>query len=188
MNRTALVVIDIQNDYFPKGKFELENPLEAAENARRVIDRFHALGWPVIHIRHEQIRPGADFLLPGTWGNEIHESVAPQAGDVVFSKNFPNAFRETPLLGHLRDKGVDNLVITGMMTFMCVHGTARAASDLGFNCIVLHDATAARAISFNGVDVPASKVQAAFHGALSFAYAEVISTETYLQRVNTMES
>jgi nicotinamidase-related amidase len=69
------------------------------------------------------------------------------------------------------------------MTFMCVHATARAASDLGFRCIVLQDATAARAIAFNGLQVPAAHVQAAFHGALALAYAEVVDTDTYLQRL-----
>lgn len=183
MDKTALIVIDIQNDYFPGGKFELNEPEKAAENARRIIDGFHVEGRPVIYFRHEQVRPGADFLLPDTWGGEIHERVQPHPKDIVYAKHFPNAFRKTPLLSYLEDAGIQSLVLTGMMTFMCVHATARAASDLGFQCTVVHDATAARAIDFNGVDVPAEHVQAAFHGALAFVYAEVIDTDTYLQRL-----
>jgi nicotinamidase-related amidase len=183
MDKTALIIIDIQNDYFPGGQFELEEPEKAAENARQIIDGFRSKGWPVIYFQHEQIRPGADFLLPGSWGNEIHEKVQPQTGDMVLTKHFPNAFKETPLQSFLQAKGIQCLVLTGMMTFMCVHATARAASDLGFQCTVVHDATAARAITFNGVEVPADHVQAAFHGALALAYADVIDTHTCLQRL-----
>jgi len=183
MDKTALLVIDIQNDYFPGGKSELKGAQEAADNARKIIDAFHSKQRPVIHFRHEQIRPGADFLLPDTWGNQIHERAQPRAGDVVYPKNYPNAFKETPLQAHLQETGIESLVLTGMMTFMCVHATARAASDFGFQCTVVHDATAARAITFNGIEVPADHVQAAFHGALAFAYAEVLDTETYLQRM-----
>ena len=179
---TALLVIDIQNDYFPGGKFELEGPLEAAKQARKVIDAFRSGGRPVIHFRHESVRPGADFLLADTHGNQIHELVRPEAGEIVYPKHFPNALKETPLLSYLQQMGIESLVLVGMMTFMCVHGTARAASDLGFQCTVLHDATAARAISFDGLEIPAAHVQAAFHGALAFAYAEVVGTEAWLQR------
>jgi nicotinamidase-related amidase len=183
MNKTALFVIDIQNDYFPGGKFELEGPLEAAKQARKVIDAFRSKGRPVIHFQHETVRPGADFLLADTPGNQIHELVQPVAGEIVYPKHFPNAFKETPLLSYLKETGIESLVLVGMMTFMCVHGTARAASDLGFKCTVLHDATAARAIAFNGLEIPAAQVQAAFHGALAFAYAEVVSTDGWLQRM-----
>jgi nicotinamidase-related amidase len=183
MKKTALLVIDIQNDYFPGGKFELDQPLEAAENAFKVIETFHSKGLPVIYFRHEQIRPGADFLLPDSWGNQIHERVQPRLGDLVYTKHFPNAFKETPLLSYLQEADIQELVLTGMMTFMCVHATARAASDLGFRCTVLHDATAARAISFNGVEIPAAHVHAAFNGALAFAYGEVIGVDECLRRM-----
>jgi nicotinamidase-related amidase len=181
MSHTALIVIDIQNDYFPGGKCELEGPLAAAVQARKAMDAFRAHGLPVIHFQHVSIRPGADFLLADTPGNEIHELAQPMPDEVVYRKNFPNAFRETPLLPLLRETDIEEVVLAGMMTFMCVHATARAAVDLGFGCTVLHDATAAKAIAFNGVDVPAAQVQAAFHGALAFAYAEVMDTDTYLQ-------
>jgi nicotinamidase-related amidase len=183
MNEPALIVIDIQNDYFPGGKCELEKPLEAAAQARKAMDAFRAQGLPVIHIQHASIRPGADFLLADTPGMAIHELVQPMPDEIVYLKHFPNAFKETPLLPHLRESGIKELVLVGMMTFMCVHATARAASDLDFRCIVLHDATAAKAIAFNGVSVPAAHVQAAFHGALAFAYAEVTDTDAYLERL-----
>jgi nicotinamidase-related amidase len=183
MNQTALIVIDIQKDYFPGGKCELEGPLEAAAQARKVMDAFRTAQLPVIHFQHASIRPGADFLLADTPGSEIHELARPLPGEAVYPKHFPNAFKETPLLSHLRETGIKKVVLVGMMTFMCVHATARAASDLDFGCTVLHDATAAKAMAFNGVSVPAAQVQAAFHGALAFAYADVIATDAYLERL-----
>lgn len=183
MNQTALIVIDIQNDYFPGGRCELEEPLQAAARARNVMDAFRAHGMPVIHFRHESVRPKADFLLADTPGNAIHELAQPLPDELVYIKHFPNAFKETPLLPHLRKSGIKELVLVGMMTFMCVHATARAASDLDFRCTVLHDATAAKEIAFNGVHVSAAHVQAAFHGALAFAYAEVMGTEAYVRRL-----
>ena len=183
MNQAALIVIDIQNDYFPGGRCELERPLEAAAKARKVMDAFRAHPMPVIHIRHASIRPGADFLLADTPGSEIHELVEPLPDETVFLKHYPNSFKDTPLRGHLREAGIKEVVLVGMMTFMCVHATARAAVDLGFSCTVVHDATATKAIAFNGVDVPAAQVQAAFHGALAFAYAEVMDADGYLMRL-----
>jgi nicotinamidase-related amidase len=155
--------------------------LEAAGQARKMIGAFRAKGRPVIHFRHASIQPGADFLLPGTWGNEIHELVRPEAGEIVCPKHFPNAFRETPLLSGLREARIENLVIVEMMTFMCLPGTARAACDYGFRCTAVHDATAARAMAFQGLEIPAALARAAFHGALAFAYAEVLNTDACLQ-------
>ncbi len=57
--KTALILIDIQNDYFPGGRMELEDPLEAAAQARRLLDFFRQQGWPTVHIQHISTRPGA---------------------------------------------------------------------------------------------------------------------------------
>jgi nicotinamidase-related amidase len=95
----------------------------------------------------------------------------------VFRKHYPNSFRDTPLLGHLRDLGIDRLVVAGMMTQMCVDSTVRAAADLGFQCALAHDACATRALSFGGTTVPAESVQAAFLAALNGLFAKVESVD-----------
>jgi nicotinamidase-related amidase len=173
---TALLVIDIQNDYFPGGKMELESPLEAAKNARELLYCFREHGKKHVHIQHVSTRPGATFFLPGSRGTDIHDSVAHYEGEPIVQKHFPNSFRETELLDLLRGWETERLVICGMMTHMCVDATVRAAADLGFQVLVASDACATRALEFGGVQVPAAQVHAAFLAALQ-SYARVLPTE-----------
>lgn len=176
MNK-ALLIVDIQNDYFPGGAMELVGSPEAGRQAGRLLEAFRRKALPVIHIQHVSTRPGATFFIPGTPGVDIHDSVAPQAGETVFQKNFPNSFRETPLLAHLRELEVGQLVIAGMMTQMCIDTTTRAAADLGFQCLLAHDACATRDLSFGGATVPAAQVQTAFLAALNGLFARVLATD-----------
>lgn len=170
---TALLIIDIQNDYFPGGAMELTGSLAAGEQAGKLIAAFRRKALPVIHVQHISTRPGATFFVPGTPGVEIHASVAPRDDETIIRKNFPNSFRDTSLLQHLRDNRITRLVVAGMMTHMCVDSTVRAAGDLGFECVLAHDACATRALSFGGTTVPAATVHAAFLAALNGLFAKV---------------
>jgi len=176
---TALLVIDIQNDYFPGGKMELEGALEAGRKAGALLQCFREHSGKHIHIQHESIRPGATFFLPGSEGIRIHDSVPHYVGEPIVYKHFPNAFRETSLLELLRGWQTERLVICGMMTHMCVDATVRAAVDLGFEVWLAADACATRALRYGEELVPAAQVQAAFLAALS-SYAKVFSTEQVL--------
>jgi nicotinamidase-related amidase len=178
--KSALLLIDIQNDYFPGGKMELEGSLEATEKARQVLSRFRKKALPLAHIQHLSTRPGASFFIAGTEGAEIHAHVKPLSGEPVIRKHYPNAFRDTSLLEDLRKHDVRQVVIAGMMTHMCVDATTRAAFDYGFQCIVLQDACATRALSFNDEIIPARQVQAAFLAALGAVYAKITGTDNYL--------
>jgi nicotinamidase-related amidase len=177
----ALVLIDIQNDYFPGGAMELQGTEAAAEKARRVLEHFRAAGKPVVHVRHLATQQGASFFVPRTPGSETHELVEPLSREPVIEKHFPSAFRETGLDGLLRELGADRLVFVGMMTHMCVDTTVRAAFDLGYACTLLHDACATRDLSFLGETVPAAQVHAAFMAALGPRFANVISVGQYLE-------
>lgn len=171
----ALLIVNIQNDYFPGGAMEVTGAEAAATHATTLLAAFRQHTYPIIHIQHIAARAGATFFLPNTVGAEIHESVRPRADEAVFQKHFPNSFRDTPLLEHLRALGVAELVIAGMMTHMCIDSTTRAASDLGFKCSLAHDACATRALSFNGVHVAAESVQTAYLAALNGLFAKVLS-------------
>lgn len=173
----ALLLIDIQNDYFPGGGMELVGSSAAAARAGKLLRAFRERTLPVIHIQHVSERPGATSFLPDTPGVEIHESVAPNLGEAVFQKHYPNSFRETGLLEHLRNRQISHLTIAGMMTHMCVDTTVRAAADLGFTCVLAHDACATRALSFNGAAVSAESVQTAFLAALNGLFATVLSVD-----------
>lgn len=174
---TALLIIDIQNGYFPGGKMALEGSPQAAERAAELLAAFRARGLPVVHIQHISARPGASFFLPDTEGVKIHAAVAPLPGETVFRKQYPNSFRDTPLLAHLREKAVDNLVVAGMMTHMCVDATVRAAFDHGLRCTLAHDACATRELVFEGRTVPAQQVHLTFLAALNGLYARIAGSE-----------
>jgi nicotinamidase-related amidase len=176
MPDTALLIIDIQNDYFPGGAMELEGADAAGEKAGAILRSFRERGEPIIHVRHTSVRPGSTFFLPGTRGAEIHESVRPQGGETVIEKNFPNSFRNTPLREKLDGLGVKNLVVAGMMTHMCVDASVRHAADLGYKITLLGDACATRTQTYGGEKVPARQVHAAFLAALNGFYAKVVNT------------
>ena len=172
---TALLVVDIQNDYFPGGAMEVVGARGACAQAAKLLALFREQGRPVIHMQHISKRAGATFFLPGTPGAEIHAGVRPAGDEPVFQKHFPNSFRETALLDHLHQRKISSLVIAGMMTHMCIDTTTRAAADLGFACSLAHDACATRALSFGGVQVPAESVQAAYLAGLNGLFAKVRS-------------
>ena len=172
----ALVVVDIQNDYFAGGANPLVGPEAAAENARRLVDAFRGQGRPVLHMQHVWDDPEATFMRPGTPGVEINATVAPLPGEQVLRKAHPNSFLDTPLQQTLRDLGVDHVVVCGMMTSMCVDATVRAASDLGFETTVVHDACATCDLEFEGETIPARQVHGAFLAALGDGYATIVAT------------
>ncbi|MFJ2323088.1 MULTISPECIES: cysteine hydrolase family protein [unclassified Pseudomonas] len=182
MAQQALIVVDIQNDYFPQGKWPLVGADAAADNAARLIAAFRDAGDSVIHIRHEFTSADAPFFTPGSDGAKLHRKVLNRADEPVVLKHFVNAFRETELQSILDEKAIKELVVVGSMSHMCVDGITRAAADLGYAVTVIHDACASRDLEFNGLTVPADHVHAAFMSALGFAYANVVSTDEFLQR------
>jgi nicotinamidase-related amidase len=177
----ALVLVDIQNDYFPGGAMELHGMDAASERAAAMLERFRMRAWPVFHIQHVSTRPGATFFLPDTKGVEHHASVAPRGGEAVVRKHFPNSFRDSALLDSLGAAGAKQLVIAGAMSHMCIDATARAAFDLGYGCTVVADACATRDLVFNGETVTAADVHAAFMAALASPYARVVTADVALR-------
>jgi nicotinamidase-related amidase len=179
MPRRALVLIDIQNDYFPGGKWTLRGIESAADNAARVLAAARAAGDLVVHVRHEFPTPEAPFFAPGSDGAKIHPKVKNLEGEPVVLKHHVNSFRETDLKAILDRQGIEEVVICGAMSHMCVDAGTRAASDLGYKCVVVHDACATRDQEFEGAVVPAEQVHAAFMAALRFGYAKLVTAEEY---------
>ncbi|MCO6563877.1 MAG: cysteine hydrolase [Apibacter sp.] len=176
----ALLIIDIQNDYFEGGKNPLKNSLQASELAKNILEKFRDEKLPVIHIQHVSSRPDATFFIPQTSGVEIHSHVKPKEGEIVIIKNFPNSFIKTNLQDTLKKLKVDELVICGMMTHMCVDATTRAARDLGYTCTLIADACATCDLEINGEKIQAKEVQNSFLAALSYYYANVQASEQFL--------
>jgi nicotinamidase-related amidase len=178
---TALVIVDIQNDYFSGGKMELHKPEQAAAKAAQVLEWFRKNHQDnIFHVQHIAADPALGFFLPDTEGSALHKTVQPQAGEPVIKKHFPNSFLKTDLDSKLKEKGVTKLVIVGMMTHMCIDATVRAGVDLGYDVTLIEDACATRELSYGGQSVPAEQVHTAFVGALQGMYCAVTSTEDYL--------
>lgn len=177
----ALILVDIQNDYFPGGNLELVGVEQAAKNARQLLQTFRDNQSPIVHIQHISNQPGATFFLPDTEGSKIHQSVTPQPEEVVIVKHFPNSFRDTHLLEFLKNSKVEEVVICGAMSHMCIDATTRAAFDLGYQCIVVEDACATRDLEYQGKTVKAGEVHGAFMAALAMPYAKVVSTDAFVR-------
>lgn len=168
----ALLLIDLQQDYFPGGALPLHAPEEATAAAARLLAAFRAADEPVFHVRHAG-EPAAGFLVRDTPGAEFHPSVVPEDGEEVVTKTKVNAFLDTDLDARLRHDEVRELVVAGMMTSMCVDAAVRTASDLGYRVTVAQDACACPPLTHAGRTVAAEDVQAAFLAALAGPYATV---------------
>jgi len=166
--KSALLLIDIQNFYFKGGRSELVEPVKAAENAAKLLTEFRLKGLPVIHVRHNS-EPGG----------EIHLLVEPLKGEKIISKNEVNCFVGTDLLDYLRSLNIRSLVICGMQTHMCVEAAVRAASDLGFRCILISDACATKDLKFDNKLIKAEDVQFSTLSTLK-SYAEIETTAEFL--------
>lgn len=164
----ALLIIDIQDFYFPGGSSALVEPDKAAANAALLIDNFRNEKLPVIHVRHN-----------AKTGGDINKTVKPFPSEKVISKDEVNCFIGTDLTSYLKTINPDTLVICGMQTHMCVEAATRAASDMGYKCILVHDACATKDLKFNDKIIKAEDVQYSTLSTLR-NYAEVMSTKEYL--------
>ena len=177
--KSGLILVDIQNDYFPEGPMELVGISEAGQKAAELLSVFRENNWPTFHIQHLSLRKGATFFLPDTEGAEIHDCIKPLSDETVIQKFYPNSFRETALLDELKKNQIEQVVICGAMSHMCIDATTRAAFDFGFKCMVIEDACATRNLEFGGQTIAARQVHGSFMAALGAAYAEVLSLEEF---------
>jgi nicotinamidase-related amidase len=178
----ALIVVDIQNDYFPQGRWTLAGIEQAADNAAKLLASARSAGDLIVFIRHEFPTADAPFFAPGSAGAQIHPKVENHPHEIVITKNQINAFRDTNLKEVLDRHSIHQLVICGAMSHMCIDAVTRAATDYGYNCTLIHDACASKDLEFNGKVIPAEHVHAAYMAALGFAYAKAISTEEFLSK------
>lgn len=182
MKNCVLILIDLQNDYFESGAHPLTHSQKAVERAAEILSFARNKRIPVIHIRHESVGKNATFMLPRSAGAEIHPLVKPLHNETVFTKHFPNSFKETGLLDVLKVLNATKLIVCGMMTHMCVDATVRAASDYGFECTLIGDACATRKLQLNEQEIDSDCVHHAFLAALSGTYADIIDSNSFLTK------
>ncbi len=168
--KKALLIIDIQDFYFPGGKSALVEPEKAAANAALLLDDFRQKNLQVIFVRHNY-EPGG----------KINDLVKPLASEKIISKDEVNCFLHTDLQDFLKTNNIDTLVICGMQTHMCVEAATRAASDMGYKCILIHDACATKDLKFGDKIIKAEDVHYSTLSTLK-SYAFVESTKEYLKK------
>ena len=172
MARTALIIIDMQRDFLEPGGFgaalgnDVSRLVAAVEPCRAILAAARAAGLLVIHTREghrpdladappaKVLRGPADkrigacgpmgrILIRGEAGHEIIPALAPLPGEPVIDKPGKGSFCATDLELILIQRGIRNLILTGITTDVCVHTTMREANDRGFECVIVSDATAA---------------------------------------------
>lgn len=176
--KEALLIIDVQNDYFPDGKCELYQPELALDVIIGLLKHFRENNLPVYYIQHISAM-GAAFFVPDTDGANIHEDIKPLDTEKVIVKHYPNSFFETNLQTELQRDSITDLVICGMMTHMCIDTTVRAAKDYGYSTTLISDACAAKDLEWDGRKLPARTVQDVYMASMNQKFANVIASKEY---------
>ncbi len=180
--RTALVLVDLQNDYYSGGKFELQGIDAATEQARILLTHFRAHDLPVIHIQHIFKDSVAPFFNENTHGIEIETRVAPLDDEPVIVKHAIDSFTDTDLEQTLVKLGIEKLVVVGAMAQACVQTICRTATHKGYECEVIADAIAAPQLTHPVQDFSGEQLVAANLISLSFGGAQAYSLHDWLSK------
>ena len=172
----ALLIIDMQNDYFSGGKMELKDTDLALQNCLKLAKFAQQMKYKIYIIQHFSKTKNAPFFIPDSNGVELHKNLKLIYGEII-KKNFPNSFRETSLLEKLQTDNTKDILVCGAMTHMCIGSSVRAGFDLGFNITVASDACTTKDLTFEGHTIPAKYVQNAFLSALDGTFCSVKKTE-----------
>lgn len=178
---TALIIIDIQNDYFDNGRYPLVGAEKASLNAASLLKYFRKSDLPVVFIKHVSKREKPNLFEKNTLGVQIHSRVKPLDDEKVLVKHYPNSFRETMLDDYLKTKKIEQLVICGMSTHLCIDASVRAAKDLGYKISLIADACATRDLEIYDNVIDATYIQLSFLAALGAYYAKILTTEDFLK-------
>lgn len=168
MKKEALLLIDIQDVYFTPGPLLLNRPEEAAKKAEVLLNQFRKEGKVVIHVRHNFKN------LSG-----IHESVKPIEGEKIIQKDFPSSFLKTDLQEYLKENEIEHIVISGMMSHMCIDTTVRACQNYGYEVTLIEDACTTQDLQYRGNKIPAQMVHEVFMASLNGKFAKVMTLEEF---------
>lgn len=177
--KTALLVIDFQDEYF-SGRMPIPDGAQALANARRLIDRADADGTAVYHVQHVT-PPGTPIFAEDGAGVRFHADLQPAAHHRVVRKSSVSVFASTDLHRQLQRDGVQSLLIAGLMTHACVAGAARDAVPLGYEVIVAGDACATRDLDTGeGRVLPHAQLHRAALASIDDTFGAILSTEAVL--------
>lgn len=180
--KRALLVIDVQNDYF-SGFHAITHPPGSYAKILSAMAAAHAAGMPIALIQHSSLQADAPVFRKGSPGWEVAPEVLAHPHDTVIEKLLPGSFTGTPLEAWLRGRGIDTVVIAGYMTQMCCDTTARQALHLGFAVEFLGDATGTHDFSNDAGAVRAEELHRATLVTMAMRFARVLSVEEWLGKI-----
>ena len=179
-DETALIVIDFQNEYF-SGKMPIPDGMKALTHTQSLVKFAHQHKMPVFFVRHIGPANGPLFAQ-GSKFAEFHKDLQPAGNDRVITKETPSSFVGTDLDKQLKALGIKKIIVTGLMTHMCVSSTARDAVPLGYEVIIPEDATATRDLAtWDNKIVDHATLQRAALAGLADVFAEIKTTKDVLE-------
>jgi len=182
MTKPALLIVDVQRAIDDASWGNDRNNVGAEEVMASLLARWRARQWPIFHIRHASKEPASTYRR-GQPGFEFKEQVAPQGAERVIEKATNSAFIGTTLEQELRERGIDRVVIVGVITNNSVEATARMAGNLGFETFVVSDATATFGRhDFEGRWRTAGEIHAMSLANLDREYAIVLNAAEVMRR------
>ena len=178
----CLIIIDMQKGMANTAAASRNNP-QAEENIAQLLQAWRVAGADVVHVRHISRSPTSPFA-PGQSGVEFQEALHPLPHEHVVEKNVPDAFINTALERWLRVRGLNQVVLVGVSTNNSVESSARTAGNLGFDTVVVLDATFAFAMTdYAGLMRSAADVHAMSLANLSGEYATIQDTRRVLEEL-----
>jgi nicotinamidase-related amidase len=180
--KRALLVIDVQNDYF-SGKRLITYPPGSLDNIVKSMEGANQKGIPVIVIQHTSLRKDSGTFVRGSKGWQLHEAILKQKHDCLIEKNLPGSFTGTRLEQFLKENNIDTVVVSGYMTQMCCDTTSRQAFHLGFAVEFLSDATGTLDITNDAGTAKAEELQRAILVTQAMRFAKVMTTSAWLKTI-----
>ncbi len=179
--KRALIVIDVQNEYFT-GNLRIEYPdvRQSLANICRAMDAAHAAGIPVVVVQH-LFPAGFPVFARGSQGADLHPEVARRHRDHLVEKGMASALTATDLGPWLRERGIDTLSVVGYMTHNCDDATARLAMHEGWKVELLHDAAGSLPYTNAMGTATAEEIHRVFTVVMHTGFAAVVSTDEWLQ-------
>lgn len=177
--KAALILIDVQEGFNDPVWGKRNNP-DAEKNMALLLQKWREEKMPIFHIKNNSTQLNSP-LWPARPGNAIKQIVAPLKNEYQLVKTVNSAFIGTKLEHKLRELNISDLVIVGLTTDHCVSTTARMAANLGFNVIVVEDATATfERVGHNGRKYTAGRMHALALASLNGEFAKIVKTEFFL--------
>ena len=180
--RRALVVIDVQNEYFESGGMPIAYPpIETSlQRIAQAMDAARKAGIPVVVVQHDMPEE-APIFGKGSGGWDLHTEIAGRTAELRLNKSMPSVFTGTPLAQWLKEQDVDTLTVVGFMIQNCNASTVYEAYHAGFTVEVLSDASGAPSFDNAAGAASAEEIHRVFNVVFHSNFAAVAATETWVE-------